>query len=169
MVGRPIIAAADPRAAAERIVAECRAACPAVIALTLYSRPGCHLCDEMKAVVGASRRTVAARRSTRSTSRPIAELEAQYGLEIPVLLVNGKKAAKYRVAEAQLRRILRRRNRVVCESELRSEDLRSGDRRSSILNPCRCYFAVMMKWPRRFCCQHDFVLVGAERLLPCPC
>jgi hypothetical protein len=49
-------------------------------------------------------------------SRPIAievvdisadpQLEARYGLEIPVLLVNGKKAAKYRVTEEELRRIL---------------------------------------------------------------
>ena len=34
------------------------------------------------------------------------QLEAQYGLEIPVLLVNGRKAAKYRVTEEELRRIL---------------------------------------------------------------
>jgi hypothetical protein len=30
------------------------------------------------------------------------ELEARYGLEVPVLLVNGKKAAKYRVTEEEL-------------------------------------------------------------------
>jgi hypothetical protein len=35
-----------------------------------------------------------------------AELEARYGLEIPVLLVNGKKAAKYRLSQAELTRIL---------------------------------------------------------------
>jgi hypothetical protein len=35
-----------------------------------------------------------------------AELEARYGLEIPVLLVNGKKAAKYTVTEEGLTRIL---------------------------------------------------------------
>ena len=29
-----------------------------------------------------------------------------YGLEIPVLLIDGKKVAKYRVAEAELRRML---------------------------------------------------------------
>ena len=34
------------------------------------------------------------------------DLEALYGLEIPVLMVDGKKAAKYRVTEAELRRIL---------------------------------------------------------------
>jgi hypothetical protein len=35
-----------------------------------------------------------------------AELEARYGLEIPVLVVNGRKAAKYRVTEAELERLL---------------------------------------------------------------
>jgi hypothetical protein len=35
-----------------------------------------------------------------------ADLEARYGLEIPVLLVDGKKAAKYRVTEDALRRML---------------------------------------------------------------
>jgi len=35
-----------------------------------------------------------------------AELEERYGLEIPVLMVEGKKAAKYRVREEELRRIL---------------------------------------------------------------
>jgi hypothetical protein len=35
-----------------------------------------------------------------------AELEARYGPEIPVLLVDGTKAAKYRVTEQQLTRIL---------------------------------------------------------------
>ena len=35
------------------------------------------------------------------------ELEARYGLEIPVLLVNGRKAAKYRVTESELMRMLK--------------------------------------------------------------
>ena len=38
-----------------------------------------------------------------------AALEAQYGLEIPVLMIDGKKAAKYRVGEDELRRILNAR------------------------------------------------------------
>jgi len=33
-------------------------------------------------------------------------LEARYGLEIPVLMVGGTKAAKYRVTEEELRRVL---------------------------------------------------------------
>jgi len=85
--------------------------CPSVIVLTLYSRPGCHLCDEMKAVV---------RRVVRSSAAPVRideidistdpDLEARYGVEIPVLLIDGRKAAKYRVTERELTRLLRSRH-----------------------------------------------------------
>lgn len=34
------------------------------------------------------------------------DLIDRYGLEIPVLLIDGKKVAKYRVSEAELRRML---------------------------------------------------------------
>ena len=39
------------------------------------------------------------------------ELEQRYGEEIPVLMVEGKKAAKYRISEIELRRILAGRMR----------------------------------------------------------
>jgi len=42
-----------------------------------------------------------------------AALEARYGTEIPVLFVDGKKAAKYRITGAELERMLRARNRVI--------------------------------------------------------
>ena len=83
-----------------------------MIALTLYSRPGCHLCDEMKTIV----QRVARASSDAVTIEEIdistdADLEARYGLDIPVLLIDGKKAAKYRVTEEELTRILRGRHR----------------------------------------------------------
>ena len=81
-----------------------------MIVLTLYSRPGCHLCEEMKMVVA---------RVVRGLETPVtidevdistdADLEARYGLEIPVLLIDGRKAAKYRVTEGELARMLRSR------------------------------------------------------------
>ena len=79
-----------------------------MIALTIYSRPGCHLCDEMKAVV---RRVAASFPPMPVTIHEIdistdRALDDRYGTEIPVLLVDGKKAAKYRIAEADLRRVL---------------------------------------------------------------
>jgi hypothetical protein len=81
---------------------------PDPVELIIYSRPACHLCEDMKAMV---RRVVA------DTATPARidevdvetdpELEQRYGLEVPVLLVNGRKAAKYRIVEEDLRRILR--------------------------------------------------------------
>jgi len=79
-----------------------------VTELTMYSRPGCHLCDEMKAVVDR----VAAREPLTVQVVDISgdpELEARYGTEIPVLLVDGRKAAKYRIGEEELLRILKGR------------------------------------------------------------
>lgn len=74
-------------------------------ALTLYSRPGCHLCDDMKAVIDRVAVSVPLTLTVVDISTD-AGLEARYGLEIPVLLVNGGRAAKYRVTEGELRRIL---------------------------------------------------------------
>jgi len=78
-----------------------------VIVLTLYSRPGCHLCDEMKAVV---QRVIDAAEAPATVEEidisTDADLEERYGLEIPVLLIDGRKAAKYRVTEAELTRML---------------------------------------------------------------
>jgi glutaredoxin len=76
-----------------------------MIALTIYTRPGCHLCDEMKAVVQRVAQHVPLTLQEIDLSTD-PDLEAQYGLEIPVLLVNGKKAAKYRVSEEDLMRKL---------------------------------------------------------------
>lgn len=74
--------------------------------LTLYSKPGCHLCDEMKHVIDAvSARTPVALEVIDIMTD--ADLEARYGTEIPVLLIDGRKAAKYRVTADELERKLR--------------------------------------------------------------
>ena len=79
-----------------------------MFALTIYSRPGCHLCDEMKAVVKRVAQSIPLQLEEIDISTS-PELEERFGLEIPVLFVEGKKAAKYRVGEEELRRILARR------------------------------------------------------------
>lgn len=71
--------------------------------LTIYSRPGCHLCDEMKALVARVAPTTPVEVIDISNT---AELEARYGLEIPVLLLDGRKVAKYRITEADLKKLL---------------------------------------------------------------
>ena len=107
VVGRPIIAAPDPRKAAERIAAGTgdHRRTP-LIRLTIYSRPGCHLCDEMKAVV---RRVVGLGPAGARGNRHLDRCRARSGsmaLEIPVLMVDGKKVAKYRIGESELLRML---------------------------------------------------------------
>jgi glutaredoxin len=83
-----------------------------MVRLTLYSRPGCHLCEDMKAVVESvvekAARTVPLQLEEIDISGQ-AELERRYGLEVPVLLVDGKKAAKYRVTVEELLRIVTQR------------------------------------------------------------
>jgi glutaredoxin len=81
-----------------------------VTQVVIYSKPGCHLCDEMKAIVERVRRATPFELNIVDISNDD-QLEALYGLEIPVLEVNGKKAAKYRVTEADLKQILRGRLR----------------------------------------------------------
>jgi len=76
--------------------------------LTLYSRPGCHLCDELKAVVVRVGKTVPLSLEEIDIAGDPA-LEALYGLEIPVLMMDGRKLAKVRVTEEQLRRALQAR------------------------------------------------------------
>jgi hypothetical protein len=76
-----------------------------VIRLTIYSRPGCHLCDEMKEVVRRVSASVPLALDEIDISGD-AELERLYGVEIPVLMVDGKKVAKYRIGESELVRVL---------------------------------------------------------------
>ena len=79
-----------------------------MIPLTIYSRPGCHLCDEMEAIIARVALTIPLTLERIDISTDAA-LEARYGLEIPVLMIDGKKAVKYRVTEEELVRILRGR------------------------------------------------------------
>ncbi len=70
--------------------------------LQIFSRPGCHLCDEMKAVVDPIARELGAVVEEIDIAADPA-LEGEYGLEIPVLRINGRKAFKYRVSARELR------------------------------------------------------------------
>jgi glutaredoxin len=64
--------------------------------VTLYTRKGCCLCDEAKAVIAqARRRAVFDYEEIDIDGAP--ELRARYNDEVPVVAVNGAKAFKYRV------------------------------------------------------------------------
>ncbi|MGH7822087.1 MAG: glutaredoxin family protein [Candidatus Binatia bacterium] len=73
--------------------------------LTLYGRPECDLCEEMKAAV----RQVAARVPLELHEVDVSgdrELERRYGLDVPVLLVDGREAFRHRATVAELVRWL---------------------------------------------------------------
>ncbi|WP_433613207.1 glutaredoxin family protein [Dactylosporangium sp. CA-139114] len=70
--------------------------------LTLLTRPGCHLCDDAKAVldrVGEPYQEINIEDSE--------ELEDEYGFRVPVLMLDGKEHGYWRVEEDRLRRDLR--------------------------------------------------------------
>jgi glutaredoxin len=73
--------------------------------LTLYSRVGCHLCDVMKEQLDSIRARIPFALEVVDIDRDPA-LKAEYDYDVPVLVVDGKKIAKYRLDEAMLLRRL---------------------------------------------------------------
>ncbi|MFZ0821967.1 MAG: glutaredoxin family protein [Candidatus Acidiferrales bacterium] len=75
--------------------------------LTLYSRPGCHLCDEAKKhIAPLAARFGACVREINIDADPV--LRARYNEEVPVLFLGPRKVAKFAVNLKQLRRQLER-------------------------------------------------------------
>jgi glutaredoxin len=73
--------------------------------VTLYTRPGCHLCEEAKvAIAPLLREFGAALREINIENDPA--LEERYGWEIPVVFIGPRKVAKHRVDVEQFRRQL---------------------------------------------------------------
>lgn len=78
------------------------------IFIEIYSRPGCHLCDDAKSVIdriGARMRIAVNVAVTNVDDNP--EHRAAYGTDIPVVFIEGEEAFRHRVAESELERKLR--------------------------------------------------------------
>jgi glutaredoxin len=73
--------------------------------VTLYTRPGCHLCEEAKAALAPLLREFSALLREVNIEED-AVLEERYGLDIPVIYIGARKAAKHRVDVEQFRRQL---------------------------------------------------------------
>ncbi len=69
---------------------------PASIRVTLFTRKGCCLCDDAKAVLLAARERVAFEYEEVDIDG-VEELRQRYNDEVPVIAINGVKAFKYRV------------------------------------------------------------------------
>jgi glutaredoxin len=74
--------------------------------VTLYSRPGCHLCEAAKAAIVPLLSELGATLHEVNIDGD-AVLTERYGWDIPVLFVGTRKAAKHRINVRQLRRQLK--------------------------------------------------------------
>src|SRR3984893_7524164 len=74
--------------------------------VTIYSRPGCHLCEEAKAQMAPLLKEFGARLTEINIDED-SQLRAQYDYDVPVIFLGARKAAKHRVDLVQFRRQLR--------------------------------------------------------------
>jgi glutaredoxin len=78
---------------------------PKPLEVTLYTRPGCHLCDEAKLLMAPPLAEFGARlREVNIDADP--ELRERYNLDVPVIFLGDRKIAKHRIDPAQFRRQL---------------------------------------------------------------
>lgn len=74
--------------------------------VTIYSRPGCHLCEEAKKEIAPLLKEFGARLAEINIDED-PDLRARYDYDVPVIFLGARKAAKHRVNLAQFRRQLR--------------------------------------------------------------
>lgn len=74
--------------------------------VTIYSRPGCHLCEEAKSRIAPLLAEFGARLTEINIDED-PDLRARYDYDVPVIFLGPRKAAKHRVNLAQFRRQLR--------------------------------------------------------------
>ncbi len=77
--------------------------------VTLYTRAGCHLCDDAKAVLDAARRKADFKLEVVDIDTDPA-LRRLYNEEAPVIAIDGKKAFKYRLTVDKFLKKLRARS-----------------------------------------------------------
>ena len=78
---------------------------PTPVRITLIGKPGCHLCDDVRAVIARVADDLGVSWEERSITDDPA-LAEEYWEQIPVTLVDGRQHDYWRVDEARLRRAL---------------------------------------------------------------
>lgn len=78
-----------------------------IATVTIYTRPGCHLCDQARAAIEASGCSGEYALEEVNIDEDPA-LQERYGHDIPVIFINGVKAFKHRVESREFKRKLRR-------------------------------------------------------------
>jgi glutaredoxin len=74
--------------------------------VTIYSRPGCHLCEQAKRQLAPLLAEFGARLTEINIDED-PELRARYDYDVPIIFLGARKAAKHRVDLDQFRRQLR--------------------------------------------------------------
>ncbi len=74
--------------------------------VTIYSRPGCHLCEEAKSQIAPLLKQFGARLTEINIDED-PELRVRYDYDVPVIFLGARKVGKHRVDLAQFRRQLR--------------------------------------------------------------
>jgi Glutaredoxin-like domain (DUF836). len=76
----------------------------------LYTKPGCHLCEEAKTQIRAANcsELYELEEVNIETDPTLMEL---YGLKIPVITINGTEAFKYRVSPTEFRQMIKTNHR----------------------------------------------------------
>jgi glutaredoxin len=77
--------------------------------VTIYSRPGCHLCDDAKAAIEGLRGRAEFDLAEVNIDSD-EELRRLYGEEVPVVTIDGRKAFKYYVEAEEFLKKLRARS-----------------------------------------------------------
>lgn len=72
------------------------------IVITMFGKPGCHLCEDARAVIERVAADLGVRWEERDITRSEADYE-RYWEQIPVTLINGVQHDFWRVDEARLR------------------------------------------------------------------
>jgi glutaredoxin len=78
---------------------------PVELEVILYTRAGCHLCEEAKAQIAPLLKRAGARLREVNIDED-AQLRELYDVEVPVIFLRGRKVAKHRVDAEQFRRQL---------------------------------------------------------------
>jgi len=71
----------------------------------VYSRPGCHLCDDAKSVIQKVKREIDLILEEVNIEHDL-DLLQRYRFDIPVITINGIEVFRHRVEEARLREAL---------------------------------------------------------------
>lgn len=77
-----------------------------MIRLTLYSKPDCHLCDDMKTVLKNLQKEFKFQIEEVNIDND-SELIKKYGEKIPVIIYKGRIIAKYRIERERFIKLLK--------------------------------------------------------------